>query len=153
MVTICYENFIWIFRCLSLTLLYLSLHSTFHSTIVKCMIVGIYYYVDRLMKTFVVIFIFFQGGGGTGKSTLCTLFKFISSIILNIVSKSTMCNRFELCTNNLCVQCARGSYFRGKYFEILRFCRTHFIFLLKSFSLFRSYIKDNTCVPRSMQFG
>lgn len=67
MVTICYENFNWIFSCQSPTLLYSRLHSTFHPIMVKSMIVGIYYYVDRLIfNRKVKHFFFFWRGGGLG---------------------------------------------------------------------------------------
>lgn len=69
-VTICYENFNWIFSCQSPTLLYSRLHSTFHPIMVKSMIVGIYYYVDRLIFNRKVKHFFFLGGDKRYAKTL-----------------------------------------------------------------------------------
>lgn len=85
MVTICYENFNWIFSCQSPTLLYSRLHSTFHPTMAKSMIVGIYYFVDRLIfNRKVKHFFFLEGGGGLryAKTLIVHYFNSLSLICL-----------------------------------------------------------------------
>lgn len=148
MVTICYENFNWIFSCQSPTLLYSRLHSTFHPIMVKSMIVGIYYYVDRLIFNRKVKHFFFLEGGGWGMQKLLLYIIsihyrwFTSGMILNIVSNS-MYNVQSFWTHEqpLCSMYTRQP-FPWKIFEILRcffFAKPHFIFLLNSFSLFRLF--------------
>lgn len=149
MVTICYENFNWIFSCQSPTLLYSRLHSTFHPIMVKSMIVGIYYYVDRLIfNRKVKHFYFFLEGGGVEvcKNSYCTLFQFIIADLplvwywILCQTLCTTCNRFER-TNSLCAQCTQGSPFRGKFSKFCGFffCKTPFHLFIK-FIFFISFV-------------
>lgn len=129
-VTICYENFNWIFSCQSPTLLYSRLHSTFHPIMVKSMIVGIYYYVDRLIFNRKVKHFFFWRGGGWGLQKLLLYIIsihyrwFTSGMILNIVSNS-MYNVQSFWTHEqpLCSMYT-GSPFRGKF---SKFCGFFFL--------------------------
>lgn len=147
-VTICYENFNWIFSCQSPTLLYSRLHSTFHPIMVKSMIVGIYYYVDRLIFNRKVKHFFFFGGGGVEvcKNSYCTLFQFIIADLplvwywILCQTLCTTCNRFER-TNNLCAQCTQAalSVENFRNFAVFFCCKTPFHLFIK-FIFFISFV-------------
>lgn len=148
MVTICYENFNWIFSCQSPTLLYSRLHSTFHPIMVKSMIVGIYYYVDRLIFNRKVkhFYFFWEGGLRYAKTLIVHYFNSLSLIYLwydieysvkLYVQRAIVLNARTAFVLNVHKAALSVENFRN--FAGFFFAKPHFIFLLNSFSLFRLF--------------